>query len=126
MTIKKTLEELNAARWEDLTPEERRYRGHIAFEESRRAAKEYAARNGGPAKESAYKYVLKARDYQDRRRMEISGTIPVDDDAAWEGVLERRRQRMEEADLRIQRERAERERAEAEREAAERRNGDVA
>ena len=77
MTIKKSIEELRAARWEDLTPEERRERSEAAFERIRRRAKEYAARNGGPSKESAYKYVLEAREYRDRRMMELSGMIPA-------------------------------------------------
>ena len=111
MTIKKTLEELNAARWQDLTPEERRYRGHIAFEESVRAADEYAARNGGPSKTKSEDIIREMRAERDRHIMERSGMIPVGDDEAWERVRARDRQLAEERCL------------ELEREAAERRNG---
>ena len=117
MTIKKTLEELRAARWEDLTPQERDERDRIAFAEATRAADEFAARNGGPAKESAYKYVLEAREYRDRRMMELSGMIPAGDDEAWERVRARDRQLAEERCLELEREQAERERAAAERKA---------
>ena len=117
MTIKKTLEELRAARWEDLTPEERDERGHIAFEEARRAAEEYAARNGGPSKRRSEDIIREMRDERDRQMMERMGMIPVGDDAAWERVRERDRRRAEERCLELEREQAERERAAAERKA---------
>ena len=83
MTIKKTLEELNAARWEDLTPEERRYRDHIAFEEATREAKAISARNGGPDPESSADLIREMRAQRTREILERMGVIPEGDDEAW-------------------------------------------
>ena len=93
---------------QDLTPEERAKVGHAAFEESRRAAKEYAARNGGPSKTKSEDIIREMRAERDRRMMELSGMIPVGDDEAWERVRESDRQRAEARCLELEREAAER------------------
>ena len=88
MTIKKSIQELRAARWEDLTPEERRERDRIAFERIHRIRAEVAADNGGPSTTKSEDLIREMREERDRELMERMGIIPVGDDEAWERVRE--------------------------------------